>query len=109
MTYLPQPYRRFERDFPHIDEAYGHLANLCHEAGPLDDKTRRLVKLGIALGLQSEGAIKSQTRKALDAGATPDEVRHACLLVLTTAGFPAMIAGMAWVEEVLEARTAGVA
>lgn len=109
MPYLPQPYRKFERDFPTIDEAYAHLANLCHNAGPLDEKTRRLVKLGIALGLQSEGAIKSQTRKALEAGATPAEVRHASLLVLTTAGFPAMIAGMAWLEEVLEARAAGVA
>ncbi len=109
MPYLPQPYRKFERDFPTINEAYGHLANLCHDAGPLDEKTRRLVKLGIALGLQSEGATKSQTRKALNAGATPSEVRHAGLLVPTTAGFPAMIAGMTWLEEVLEAQVAGVA
>jgi len=109
MSYLPRPYRKFQADFPTIDEAYDHLSNLCQQAGPLDEKTRRLVKLGIALGLQSEGAIKSHTRKALDGGATPAEVRHASLLVLTTAGFPAMIAGMALVEEVIEARAAGVA
>jgi alkylhydroperoxidase/carboxymuconolactone decarboxylase family protein YurZ len=43
----------------------------------------------------------SSTRKALAAGATPDEITHAVLLALSTTGFPNMIAAMGWVNEVL--------
>jgi alkylhydroperoxidase/carboxymuconolactone decarboxylase family protein YurZ len=33
---------------------------------------------------------------------TAEELRHAVLLALTTAGFPTMIAAMKWVDEVIE-------
>ena len=44
----------------------------------------------------------SHTRKALDTGATKEEISHAVLLALSTTGFPNMIAAMHWVDEVLE-------
>jgi alkylhydroperoxidase/carboxymuconolactone decarboxylase family protein YurZ len=62
-----------------------------------------LVNLGIAVGAVSPGAIKSHARKALDTGASREELYHALLLALTTVGFPAMIAAIGWVEEVLAA------
>jgi alkylhydroperoxidase/carboxymuconolactone decarboxylase family protein YurZ len=58
MAHLPAPYKRFVKDYPDIDKAYSAFARACHEHGPLDEKTRRLVKLGVALGLRSEGAVK---------------------------------------------------
>jgi len=60
------------------------------------------VKLGIAIGLSSEGAVRSHSRRALQEGISPNELRHAAIMALTTAGFPAMIASMKWVEEVIE-------
>lgn len=104
MPYLPQPYQHFLARYPSLAEAYEKLALACHDAGPLDEKTRRLIKFGIAVGQQSEGAIKSHARRAIEGGATPDEIRHALLLALTTTGFPAMIAASEWVEEVLAAK-----
>jgi alkylhydroperoxidase/carboxymuconolactone decarboxylase family protein YurZ len=68
----------------------------------LDEKTRRLVKLGIAIGLSSEGGVRSHARRALEEGVTADELRHAVLVALTTAGFPTMIASMKWVNKVIE-------
>ncbi|MCS7235812.1 MAG: carboxymuconolactone decarboxylase family protein [Armatimonadota bacterium] len=47
------------------------------------------------------GAVRSNTRRALEAGATPEEIRHVALLAVTTRGFPAAVAGLKWVEEVL--------
>ena len=44
----------------------------------------------------------SQTRKALETGATHEEIIHAVLLALATIGFPNMMAAMGWVNEVLE-------
>ncbi len=102
--YLPKPYRTFVGKHPEIAKAYRELGKTCHEAGPLDEKTRHLVKLGIAVALQSEGGVKTHVRRSLNAGASEEEVRHAVILSLTTAGFPCMIAAMGWLSEVVDAR-----
>jgi len=54
------------------------------------------------MGLNSEGAVKSHARRALEEGITAEELRHVILLAFTTAGFPTMIAAMKWVGEVIE-------
>ncbi len=74
----------------------------CHASGPLDEKTRRLVKLGIAIGSESDGAVKSHARRAMAIGISPQEIRHAVLLGFTTIGFPKMIAALNWVHEAME-------
>ncbi|MDP2917160.1 MAG: carboxymuconolactone decarboxylase family protein [Dehalococcoidia bacterium] len=101
MGYLPDVYKDFVKQHPDINKAYDTLANSCHKAGPLDKKTRRLVKLSIAIGLNSEGGVRSHARRAIEEGISPDEIRHAVLLAFTTAGFPYMIAAWKWVEEVI--------
>jgi len=100
--YLPKKYKNFSSDYPEIVKAYKEMGTLVRESGPLDEKTQNLVKLGIAVGTNSRGGVMSHTRKALDSGATKEEIKHAVLLALSTTGFPNMIAAMSWVEEVLE-------
>lgn len=102
MSYLPEIYKEFKQQFPEVAKAYDVLASSCHEWGPLDEKTRRLIKLGIAIGLSSEGAVRSHARRALEGGVSPDELRHAALMAFTTAGFPTMIAAMKWIEDVIK-------
>ena len=103
MEYLPDVYQHFERVFPHVHSAHQELAKACYEGGPLDKRAARLVKLGIALGAQAEGAVRSHARRALSEGESREEVRHVGLLALTTIGFPHTIAGLSWIEEVIEA------
>jgi 4-carboxymuconolactone decarboxylase len=100
--YLPEVYMDFIRRYPNIGKAYAALANGCHQAGPLDKKARRLIKLGIAIGINSEGSVRSHARRALDEGISPEEIRHVVLLAFTTVGFPSMVAAYKWVEEVLQ-------
>jgi 4-carboxymuconolactone decarboxylase len=100
--YLPDIYVSFRKRFPQVSEAQDRLAAQVDAAGPLDERTSRLVKLGVAMGSLSEGAVRSNVRKALAAGATPEEVEHVVLLSLTTRGFPAAIAAWGWAQEVLE-------
>ncbi|MBE0430994.1 MAG: carboxymuconolactone decarboxylase family protein [Dehalococcoidia bacterium] len=95
-------YKGFKHRFPELAKAYDELAVKCHDWGPLDAKTRRLVKLGIAIGLSSEGGVRSHARRALEEGMTADELRHAVLMAFTTAGFPTMIAAQKWVDEVID-------
>lgn len=104
--YLPEIYTQFRRDFPEIAEAYDRLGNALHVVGPLDARTRRLVKLATAVGTQSEGAVRSHVRKALDEGITRAEIEHTIVLSLTTAGFAAMVAALKWAREVFDARGA---
>ncbi len=101
--HLPEIYLRFRRDYPDVSKALDALGEVVDGAGPLDERTARLVKLGLAIGALAEGSVRSNARKALAAGASPDEVRHVALLAITTCGFPAAIAGIGWVDEVLSA------
>ncbi len=105
MGYLPEIYTIFKKQHPQINDLYEQLSKECHEGGPLDEKTRRLVKLGIAIGQESEGGIRSHTRKALEAGASKEEIHHVAFLSLTTGGFPKMIAAFKRIEEVLTKET----
>lgn len=100
--YLPKTYQDFSEKFSEIMKDYQQLGKSCRESGPLEYKYQDLVKLGIAVGVSSRGAVMSAVRKALASGATSDEIRHAVLLSLTTTGFPNMIAALNWVDEVLE-------
>ena len=59
MAELPRPFRRFVERYPEVHALHGQVADAVAKAGPLDERGRRLVHLGIAIGQQSQGAIKS--------------------------------------------------
>ena len=98
----PTAHRDFVRRFPGIGEAWELVARSA-EAGPLDPRTARLVKLGIAVGAMREGAVHSSVRKARAAGASDDAMLQVLALAATTIGFPATVAAFTWVRE--ETRT----
>ncbi|MBI2927162.1 MAG: carboxymuconolactone decarboxylase family protein [Verrucomicrobia bacterium] len=98
---LPGRYLRFQKAYPDVFAAYDALGNATQEAGPLSAKERALVKLALAVGARLEGAVHSHTRRALEAGCAPAEIRHAVVLATTTLGFPAMMAALSWVDDVL--------
>ena len=105
--HLPMIYENYRERFPDVAAATDAVGTATAEAGPLDERTQRLVKLGIAIGAVAEGAVRSHARRALDLGAGPDELYQVALLAITTAGFPTAIAGLQWIDEVLVARTNG--
>jgi len=46
---LPNSISSFEKKHPAVWKAFAKLGEVCHETGPLDEKTRRLVKLAMAV------------------------------------------------------------
>ena len=70
--YLPKIYENFSERFPEVFKHFKQLGIVCREAGPLDEKSQDLIKLGIAIGANSKGAVMSNTRKAISSGATPE-------------------------------------
>jgi alkylhydroperoxidase/carboxymuconolactone decarboxylase family protein YurZ len=105
MRKAPVRFQEFNKRYPGIAEAYENLASECHKSGPLNERERTLVKLGIAIGSGMEGSVHSQVRKALDAGIKQEEIRHALLLALTAIGFPGMMAALTWSEDILNKET----
>ena len=101
--YLPEIFKQFTRDHKEIADTLERVGDLCSEAGPIEGKHRHLIQLGVAVGAESKGAVRSHARRALQAGASAEEVEQAVLLAVSLVGFPAMIASYGWVKEVLEA------
>jgi len=102
MNKLPERFQKFQKDFPEVAKAYEELGTSVHNCGPLDEKLRALIKLAISTGAGMEGAVHSHTRKALDAKCRSDEIKQTVMLALPTIGFPATMAAMSWVEDIIE-------
>ncbi|MCU4751589.1 carboxymuconolactone decarboxylase family protein [Natrialbaceae archaeon A-CW2] len=99
---LPSAAGRIATEYPDLWEQYTDLGKASAEAGPLEGETKRLVKLAQAVGTQSEGAVHSHTRRALEEGIEPEKLKHVALLAVTTQGFPEAVAALTWVEDITE-------
>ena len=102
MSQLPKRFKKFQKDFPEVAKAYEELGTAVHKSGPLNAKTRALIKLAISTGAGMEGAVHSHTRKAIEAGCSNDEIKQTIMLALPTIGFPATMAVMSWVDDIIE-------
>lgn len=88
MGKLPQQYVDFSNNYPNVITAYEQLGTAVHTSGPLDNKTRSLLKLALSIGAGLEGAVHAHVRKALDSGCNADEIRQTVLIALPTLGMP---------------------
>jgi 4-carboxymuconolactone decarboxylase len=86
-----------------IYDAYENYGKLVHEnGGPLDEKTRWLIKIALSTDSQYQYALRTHILKALKNGCTKEEIEHAILLVAPTSGFPKMMEGLLILRQVLE-------
>jgi len=95
----PKMYEAFNKRYPKLKEAYA-LIDEAGKEGPLEERTVRLIKLGIAMGALREGAVHSNVRKALALGITKDEIEQIVSLVARTLGLPSTVAIYSWVQDV---------
>jgi alkylhydroperoxidase/carboxymuconolactone decarboxylase family protein YurZ len=97
----PKSYETFVTRYPKLGEAWGQIAAAGKE-GPLDDKTARLVKLGIAIGAMREGSVHASVRKAKAMGISREEVEQVVALAAGTLGMPSVVAAFCWAKDVLD-------
>jgi alkylhydroperoxidase/carboxymuconolactone decarboxylase family protein YurZ len=98
----PKHFLKLKEKYPELIKAYESAGELAREAGPLQDKFTHLVQMAACVALRSEGGVHSHTRRALEAGATTEEIYHALIALISTAGFPAVSASFSWVNDVIE-------
>jgi 4-carboxymuconolactone decarboxylase len=97
----PDTFQEFADRFPRLAEAW-RVAGEASGAGPLDQKTGRLVKLAVSIGALREGGVHSAVRKAVAAGATREEIDQVLALAASTIGFPAAVAAFTWIRDCLD-------
>ena len=85
-------FSQFKEEFPEIHSKQEALGKEVHEkGGPLDEKSRWLIKIAISGACNHKRALETHIRKATSAGVGEAEIRHALLLLIPTAGFPAFM------------------
>ncbi|WP_311173124.1 carboxymuconolactone decarboxylase family protein [Halobellus ordinarius] len=99
---LPATASEVAESYPEAWDAYSELGKACAEAGPIDGETKRLVKLALAVGSQSEGAVHSHVRRGLDEGVDPETLRHVAILAAPTIGFPKAVAALTWIDDLAD-------
>ncbi len=87
--------------YPEIMAALKDLGVTIRNTGPLDEKTTHLIQLAAAAANNSEGAVHSHARRALEAGASNQEIYHTLLLLIPTTGFPRAMAAISWCRDIL--------
>lgn len=88
---------------PDVWDAYAALGKAAAESGPLTDRERRLVKLALAIGAGSEGAVHSHTRRAKSEGIATEAVMQVALLAIGPLGLPRAVAAKTWIEDIADA------
>jgi len=99
---LPDQYQSIRKRFKRYSSALINLGKAAREAGPLDDKMSHLIQLAAAAAIRSEGSVHSHTRRSLAAGATPEEIHHALILLTSTIGFPTVSAALSWADDIIK-------
>ena len=98
---FPPWYNFIKEKHPGFLEAVEGLGERVRQAGPLEAKTSHLIQLAAAAAIRSQGSVHSHTRRALQAGATPEEIIHALILLTSTIGFPNVSAALSWSYDVM--------
>jgi 4-carboxymuconolactone decarboxylase len=82
-------FKVFKKDFPEINAGHDALGKIIHEkSGPLPEKTRWLIKVGISGASGHTIALETHIIRAREAGATEEEIKQTLLLIIQTTGFP---------------------
>lgn len=104
MAKLPEQFVSIRKRFKKYFTAVDNLGKAAKTSGPIDRKTAHLIQLGAAVTIRSEGSVHSHVRRALEAGATTDEIYHAIILLSSTIGFPTASAAISWADDIIKAR-----
>jgi len=92
MEEIKNNFAYFKKKYGDIYNAYSEYGKAVHtKGGPLDEKTRCLIKIAISSSSGFSYALRTHINKALGAGCSRDEIEHTILMIAPTCGFPRMM------------------
>jgi 4-carboxymuconolactone decarboxylase len=99
---MPKHHRSIRERFPEYGAALSNLGESVRNCGPIDEKTSHLIQLAASTAIRSEGGVHSHARRAIENGASAEEVYQALLLLTSTIGFPNVAAAISWVDDIVK-------
>jgi len=99
---LPGAAGDLAKSHPSIWTAYAELGAATANAGDLSERERRLVKLALAIGASSEGAVHSHARRGLAEGIAKGDLEQVALLAIGPLGLPRAVAAGTWISDVTD-------
>lgn len=103
MNKIKENFNYFTTEHKEIYDAYAHYGKLIHEqGGPLDEKTRALMKIVISSVSGQNYALETHINKAFEVLCTKEEMEHAILLTAPSVGFPNMMESIMVLRMVLD-------
>ena len=101
MKDIHKVFTRFKEEFPEVYARHEALGREVHEnAGPLGETSRWLIKIAISAACNHKRALSTHIKKAKAAGVSDEEIKHALLLLIPTAGFPAFMKAYAVMDSI---------
>ncbi|MDP1553731.1 MAG: carboxymuconolactone decarboxylase family protein [Methanobacteriaceae archaeon] len=99
---FPKNYVGIRDRYQEYSSILGDLGKVVRDSGPIEHKNTHLVQLAASAAIRSEGAVHSHAKRALEAGASPEEIYQALLLVTSIIGFPNVAAAISWADDVIQ-------
>ncbi|HOI72112.1 MAG TPA: carboxymuconolactone decarboxylase family protein [Methanobacterium sp.] len=99
---LPPHYVSIKERFVDYGKKLSDLGREVKDLGPLDNKTCELIQIAASAAIRSEGAVHSHARRAIEAGASDEEVYQSVVLLTSTIGFPNVAAAISWIDDILK-------
>src|SRR5919205_864142 len=90
---LREPARELRRAIPAVYDGYRQMHAAAYAAGALDEKTKELIALAIAVSKECDGCIASHARGAARTGASEEEVAEALGVAIAMNGGPGTVYG----------------
>ncbi len=84
-------YEKMKKDMPEITKAYTEITKAMYKEGTLKPKEKELISLGIAIYARCEQCIALHVRRALNVGATKEEIMSVCAVAISMGGGPALV------------------
>ena len=98
---MPKHFQGIKTRFEEYGKAIDQLEKAVHVSGPINEKTSHLIQLAASAAIRSEGGVHSHVRRALEQGASREEIYHALILLTGTIGFPNVAAAISWADALL--------
>ena len=86
------------KDFPDFFQQFSGMAGQALKDGALSGKQKELIAVALSVSNQCTWCIATHVKNAMDAGATRQEIREACLVAILMGGGPAVVYGSAALE-----------
>jgi AhpD family alkylhydroperoxidase len=90
---LREPASALRRAIPAVYDGYRQMHAAAYAAGAVDQKTKELIALAIAVSKECDGCIAAHARGAVRTGATEEEVAEALGVAIAMNGGPGTVYG----------------